>query len=313
MTAFADVFATPAKTWYVLARDIEYAGTAVVYGGLAFLTLLWPTGATSRGARRLLLAGWAAGAGATLAALGLEGAWAAQRPPASAWDRAVLSAVLATDFGRQWLVMALLWLLALVVIAHILRHGEAAVRSLAWRVAAVAVGFASIRVFGLTGHSPETTDPVLAQVADLVHLAAISVWFGGLAMLLAGLLPRRQAEELDLVVPRYSRVATACASIVVLSGTVLAWRIVGTVSAVTGTAYGHTLLVKLALLATVLAAGYGSKIWVEHRLDFAVIRRSDTARGALLRPFVASVATETALLVLVLTVASALVTADPSR
>jgi copper transport protein len=60
----------------------------------------------------------------------------------------------------------------------------------------------------------------------------------------------------------------------------------------------------------VLFAAYFSKVWVEHRLDFAVIRRSG---AGIVRPFVVSVAAETILLVLVLTVASVLVTADPGR
>ena len=311
MSTFADIFATPAKPWYVLARDVEYVGTTLTYGGLAFVAALWPAGAASRGARRLLLVSWIAGAAATLAALGLEGAWALQRPATSAWHHTVLSAVLATDFGRQWLVMALLWVLALVVLADLLRRGERAARSLAWRVGAIAVGLATLRVFGLTGHAHETANPVIAQLADLVHLAAISLWLGGLAMLLCGVLPRRRAEELRTIVPRYSILAMLSVAAVTTSGAVLAWRVLGSVQAVTGTAYGHTLLLKIGLLGAVLAAAYASKVWVEYRLDFAVILRGQTA--GLIRPLVVSVAAETAVLLLVVTVASALVTADPGR
>jgi copper transport protein len=310
MSAFTELLNSPTKMWYVLARDIEYVGSALFYGGLAFLALLWPDGATSRGGRRVLIASWSVGALGTLGSIGLEGAWVAQRAPSAAWDRRVLSSVLSTDFGREWAAMGLLWLLGLVVLADVLRRGSAATRSLPWRVAAVAVGVGTLRVFGLTGHSRDTAEPTIAQLADVVHLVAVSAWIGGLAMVLFAVLPRGRIDELRTVVPRYSTLALVSVALAAASGAVLAWRILGSVHAVTSTTYGQTLLVKLALLAAVLFVAYFSKVWVEHRLDFAVIRRSG---AGIVRPFVVSVAAETALLVLVLTVASVLVTADPGR
>jgi hypothetical protein len=70
------------------------------------------------------------------------------------------------------------------------------------------------------------------------------------------------------------------------------------------------LITKLLLLAAVLAAAWCSKTWVAHRLDFAVVLRGDRA---VIRPFVYSIAAETALVLLVLIAASLLVTANPGR
>jgi copper transport protein len=310
LLAGAAVFQSSTKTTYIIARAAEYLGTTLFYGGLAFLALLWPAGAGVRNVRVLLICSWVVGAVACLASLGLEGAWAAHQPASGALRSSILHQVLTTDFGHQYAAKGLLWLLALVVLADVLRRGEHALTSLAWRVGFLAVSLGTLRIAGLTGHSHDTPDPVLSQLADLAHLIALCLWIGGLAMLLLGVLPRRDSTELRQIVPRYSKLAMGCVCVVVASGAVLGWRIVGTVNGLTSTTYGHLLLVKIGLLAVILAGAYGSKIWVAHRLDFAVILRGE---GGLVRPFVLSVAAETAIVTAVLTVASFLVTADPGQ
>ena len=308
--AGAAVFTSSTKTSYVVARDVEYLGTTLFVGGLAFVSLLWPAGAQVRRARVLLMTGWVIAFIGTLAALVLEGAWAAQLPAGSALHTAVVKQVLATPFGREWAVKALLWLLALIVLADVLRRGQRAVTSLPWRLGALAVGLAILRISGLTGHTQDTARPVIAQLADIVHLTAISVWIGGLTMLVVGVLPARRPDELRRVVPAFSLLAMGCITAIVASGVMLAWRIAGSLHEVTSTTYGHLLLLKLALVAVVLALGFGSKTWTAHRLDFAVVLRGE---AGLVRPFVRSVAAETAVVVAVLSVASFLVTSDPGR
>src|SRR5882762_10698621 len=98
---------------------------------------------------------------------------------------------------------------------------------ISWRVGALAVGLGSVRIIGLTGHSHDTDHPALSQVADFVHLSAISLWIGGLATLLLGVLPRRRPEELRTVVPGYSTLAMLCVLSVVGGGTVMAWQLLG--------------------------------------------------------------------------------------
>jgi putative copper export protein len=317
VAADAPVFESTTKTVYVAFRAVGYSATAIFFGGLVFIALLWPSGAGNGTARRTLCSGWLLGTLATISALAVEGAWAAGRPASSAVRVHVLDDVLATDFGRQWAVLVLLWVLALVVLADLLRRGEAAARSLPWRVGAGTVALGALRVYGLTGHSRQSAHPVVGQLADVAHLAAITVWIGGLVMLVLGVLPRRRPEELAAVLPRYSNLAVSCVAVAVTSGVVLAWNDLPAVSDLATTTYGRILLVKLAVLALVLAAAFGSKTWVEHRLDFVVILRGEgsitTSAARLVRPAVLSVAVETGLLLLVLSVASVLVTADPGR
>lgn len=304
------LFTSSAKTAYVIARAADYLGTALFLGGCSFVAFLWPEGSRVRATRRLLGTGWVLGMVGTVAAIGLEGAWASQSPVSAAWQWPVVRQVLGLDFGREWTAKALLWVLAAVVLADLLRRCETAATSLAWRISVGAVGVGLLRVIGLTGHTSDAHDSTLAAVADLVHLAAVSLWLGGLAVLLLGVLPRRRPAELSTVVPRYSRLAMGSVLAIVAAGTVLAWQLLGGVGALVHTGYGQLLLAKLVLLVIILGVAWGSRSWIIHRLDFAVVLRGDAAT---VQPIVRTVAVETALALLVLVVASFLVTANPGQ
>jgi copper transport protein len=289
---------------YVLARAVDYLGVTLFLGGLAFLALLWPAGGDARGARRVITTGWVLGLVGTVCAIGLEGVWASGRP--LSWE--LINQVLDVRFGRVWFARALLWVLAGVVLADLLGRGERAARSVAWRVGAGAVGLGLLRTSGMTGHATDARDAGWAQAAGLAHLTGVCLWVGGLAMLLFGVLPRRQPEELGAVVPRYSTLAMTSVALIVVAGVVLAWQVVGSVGAVLHTGYGRLLLTKLAIFALVLAIAQASRRWVSRRLDVAV-----AGDVATVRPFVYSVAAETVVVVFVLIAASLLVTASPGR
>ncbi|WP_158881394.1 copper resistance D family protein [Amycolatopsis anabasis] len=301
---------TPAKVCYVLARCADYLGMTLFLGGLFFLALLWPRGGSVAKARGVLITGWLLGFLGTLAGIGLQGAWTAQRPPSAMFDWQVLSQALDVQFGRIWFAKALLWLLGGVVLADLLQRGERAAVSLAWRIGAAAVAIGLLRTTGLTGHTSESATPLLTQLADFVHLAGICAWIGGLAMLLFGVLARRDPGELARVVPRYSKLAMITMLLIVAGGTVLAVPLIGSVDRLFTTGYGRLLLTKLALLVVVLIAAQASRAWVSRRLDFAVVLRGDAVT---VRPFLVSVAAETSLVLMVLLAASFLVTANPGR
>lgn len=304
------LFTSGAKTAYVIARAADYLGTALFLGGCSFVAFLWPAGSRVPATRRILVTGWILGIFGTVAAIGLEGAWASQSPASSALRWQVVRQVLSLDFGREWSAKALLWVLAAVVLADLLRRGEPAATSLAWRIGLGAIGLGLLRIIGLTGHTSDARYSTLAAVADLVHLTAVSLWLGGLAVLLLAVLPRRRAAELATVVPRYSRLALGSVLTIITAGIVLAWQLLGGIGALVHTGYGQLLLAKIVLLAMILCAAWGSRAWIIHRLDFAVVLRGDTATVA---PIVRTVAVETALALLVLVVASLLVTANPGQ
>lgn len=299
-----------AKQLFIFARVLDYLGVALFLGGAAFVSLLWPAGANDRRTRRLLVIGWLLGTAGTVAAIFFQGAWAAQLPPSQAFSWNVVQQLATVQVGRVWIAKALLWLLATVVLADLLQRRERAARSMAWRVGACAVGLGLLRTAGLTGHAIDAPQKAIAEIAALVHLAGISAWFGGLAVLLLGVLPRRQPEELATVTPRYSRLAMVSVIVIVLAGTTLALQLITSPSVLVSTGYGRLLLIKLAVFAVILGVAQLSKRWVKRRLDFAVVLRGDKAA---VRPFVYSVAAETVLVIAVLVAASLLVTANPGR
>lgn len=292
-------------------RWAGYLGLALFLGGLVFVAALWPQGpADDRRTRTILAAAWCVGLVSSAAQIGLQGAYAQLGTLRDAFRGATYRSVLPTDLGIDLAARTLLWVLAAVVLAAVLRDGERAARSPGWRVGAAAVGLGLLRTAGMAGHDAEGSHPAWGEIADVVHLLGVSVWIGGLTLLLAGVLPRRRPEELAAVVAGYSALAATAVTAIVGAGVVLAWQVIGSWHGLFATSYGHLLLLKVALLALVLAAAGRSRSWVRTRLDIAVLLRGDRAT---VRPFVYSVAAETGLVMAVLVAASYLVTANPGR
>jgi putative copper export protein len=172
----------------------------------------------------------------------------------------------------------------------------------------------------LTGHAWAASDAYpFAVVADWLHLLAAGFWVGGLFHLamaappaLEALAPGERAGVLGRVIARFTGVALPSVAVVFLAGLYGAWVQVGSLGALWGTGYGRTLLVKLLLLAPMLALGALNGFWFGPR---AGRRASEGGRGgeAVGRGFVRSVRAEAALGALVLLVAAVLVFVTPGR
>jgi putative copper resistance protein D len=105
----------------------------------------------------------------------------------------------------------------------------------------------------LTGHTGSAPDHQLAVVSAALHVAAASVWVGGLAALLV--LVARHRALLENVLPRYSTLAGGCLLAVVLTGVVNAATRLDSWAALVSTGYGWLVLAKAALV--VVLAGLG--------------------------------------------------------
>jgi copper transport protein len=124
-------------------------------------------------------------------------------------------------------------------------------------IALVGAGLAPLG-FALTGHTRTMSPAAVAVAADLAHLAAAGVWFGGLVALI-GLVRRRRAGD-DVVaageaVAGFSGLAGVALLLVALTGATLGVIEVGGPGPLTTTTYGRLLLAKVALVALVAAAG----------------------------------------------------------
>lgn len=293
---------------FVVDRLVGYLALALLCGGGLFLVLVWPDGGAVHRARRLLAAAWVGGFVAALAGLGLQAATVRRAGLGTVVDPGAVADVLDTQAGRAWAARALLYLLALPLLGALGRDGAGALRATWWRMAAAAVALGLVRTLGLAGHSAEGPRSAVGAVANLVHVGAIATWIGGLVVLSAVVLPRRRADELAAVVPRFSSVAKAAVGTAVGAGVALTWAVTGGPDGLLHTHYGRVLLLKLTLLGAALVAALLSKRWVDDRLRLAVVLRGDPVT---VRPFVVSVAAEVAFAVAVLGVASVLVSTSP--
>jgi copper transport protein len=160
-----------------------------------------------------------------------------------------------TRYGKTFVAMTLGFALvaAFVYLAWLLER-----RFLYAPALALALAFAA--GLSLSGH--DAVDPGSSwksELADWVHLSAVSLWIGGLAAVAVGWralgLFRREVLE------RFSRLATMLVALAVAAGTYLAIVRLPALHDLWRAGYGRVLLVKLGLVAAVLAWGAVHK-WV---------------------------------------------------
>ena len=308
------------------------------------------------GRLRLLLLGAAAvGVLAGLTGIVLQGATAAGISAWSALDPAVIGDVLGTRFGRVWGVRVLAFAALAILLAFALRaaheprdaspvcaggargaglrraalgahglrraalgaHGLAAPGAPRALLALLAVPAAFVALApALAGHSSVTPPTWLLVPLDVGHVAAMSAWIGGLAVLLA-VLPAatRRLEGPDRTrllaasLLRFSPIALACVGVLLFTGTNQAIEHMSAWSQLTSTGFGRAVLIKVGLLALLIAIGAINRRRVVPAMRaLAADGDAPGATGHLLRR---TLRAEVALVLVVLGVASALVSYPP--
>jgi copper transport protein len=238
---------------YNMARYLAYLAAALLIGTAAFVALCRPA---DRGPlRKPLVAGWWTLLGTTLALLLLRAPYETGTGPATAFDA---SAVTRTLTGRPGL--ALLARLALLLVAAVfavrVSKRDAWPRPLLAAGAGLAVGLAL--TWAASEHASAGIQVPVAVTSSVLHLLAMAVWLGGLSALLVLL---HRTEIAAAAVARFSRVAFASVTVLVLTGVYQSWRGLGSWSALTATTYGRLLLAKLAAVVLLLAAARLSRRW----------------------------------------------------
>jgi len=127
------------------------------------------------------------------------------------------------------------------------------------RILLAVLGVVGIATWSMSGHPSATSVPTVTVTADMIHLASMSIWLGGLAMLAVFLLPRGNATELGAIVPVWSRWATYAIAALVLTGVAQALVEVGSIDALVDTTYGLMVVAKVALVGVVLAVAAWSR------------------------------------------------------
>ncbi|MFF5829312.1 copper resistance protein CopC [Streptomyces bacillaris] len=266
-------------TVYGIARYIAYAGFILLVGGAAFVLGCWPRGATARPMQRLVVRGWITLTAATLAMLLLRNPYTGSGKLADAFDLDGLQAVLDTKPGAA-LVSRLLLLGAAALFIAVLfgtyarREDAVEKRDLTFGLAVgggvVAAGIAA--TWAMSEHASTGIQAGIAMPVDVLHLLAVAAWLGGLVSLLVALY--RTPDIGSEAVRRFSRVAFASVLVLAATGIYQSWRQVGSWSALTGTRYGQLLILKVALIALLLAVAWFSRRWTGRLTD------AGTASGA---------------------------------
>ena len=184
-------------------------------------------------------------------------------------------------FGAgQWGVLWIARTVALVVVLILAdqassaeaggRRGEVAFGGVAL------AGVVMAATISLGSHAAALVDVAPALAADLIHLLAVGAWVGGLPVLLLVVLEARRrqsngsvASDLTEAAARFSAVATVAVGLIVVTGVYNAWLHVLEPSRLWSTEYGVLLLVKLALVAPLLALGGVNLGWTRPRLAAA--------------------------------------------
>ncbi len=265
-------------------RWLGYLAIALALGGAVFLVAVWRPAvgnrtdwsaadvAFSERARRLIFAAVGVGLAATLLAIPLEGATAAGVSFWQALDPSDLKEVIETRFGRVMVIRAGAWIaFGLIAVAMIRRAGRGLTAA-----AAVSLGLLALTP-ALAGHA-STQDPGWLLVpADFIHVFGVSVWVGGLAVLVFALPVATRTlaapERTGLLVATLTRFSPLAL------GSVIAFAATGTLQAVLeldrlgdlfDTAFGRAILIKIGLLAVLVGLGWSNRA----RLIPALARRA---------------------------------------
>ncbi|MFI2313984.1 hypothetical protein AMK17_10275 [Streptomyces sp. CB00072] len=265
----------PVGVVYDIARYAAYGGFVLLVGGSAFVLICWRGGASALPMQRLVVRGWLTLTAATLVMLLLRNPYTGSGKFSDAFDLAGLQSVLDTKPGAA-LVSRLLLLGAAALFIAVLfgtyarREDEREKKDLTFGLSVgggvVAAGIAA--TWAMSEHASTGIQASIAMPVDVAHLLAVAAWLGGLASLLVALY--RTPDIGSAAVRRFSAVAFSSVVVLAATGIYQSWRQVGSWSALTGTRYGQLLIIKVALIAVLLAVAWFSRRWTGRLTDTAV-------------------------------------------
>ncbi|HKT01656.1 MAG TPA: copper resistance protein CopC [Rugosimonospora sp.] len=279
------------------AQYLGYAGLVLIAGPALMLYAFWPQRLSRSGPTRLAYLGIGAAWLATVLELHLQVPYSIGGGlfTTSAHD---LGDVLASRYG----VLHLVRLGILLAAAFLLGPHLAGRSGNARRTLLILLGVAGVATYSMSGHPGASSAPALTVIADAAHLISASIWLGGLVVLFGYLLRKANGKELGAILPVWSNWAMMAVAVLVLAGTAQALVEIGDVNALLHTTYGLLVLLKVGVLALVVAVAAFSRRLAARKPGAQTVRR--------LR---ASVLLEVAGIVVILGLASALVQTAPAK
>ena len=287
----------------VIVRGVHFAATAVMTGTLIFREVVAEAASCSARPAALIVrtqtlrVAWIFLAVATASAM----IWlllAAASMSGLSFGESMTSDVLSTvvnetQFGRVSEIR--------LVLAVIIAGGLAYDRFPLARGLALAMSLGLTAALAWTGHAGSTAGAmgILHLTADTLHLLAAAIWIGGLVSLVL-LLSVSRNDQTDAGVSfardateRFSTMGVAIVVVVLATGVINAWILVGSWQALIVTDYGRLLMLKVALFGVMLLVAAVNRFWLTPRLapsgsepQFKVLRR--LARNSMIEIILAS-------------------------
>jgi len=246
------------------ARGIHFAATLTVAGIVFFVVFIAepafhkaPGGARLAEALRRRLA-WMFWIGLALCLLSgaawlvLNAASMSGQPLAQVYAQDVVRTVLLqTDFGNDWVARSgFACVLGGLAVAVLSAGGTASV----WLKAAAVIAAAALAgSLAWAGHAngAQGVEAIVHPAADVLHLIAAAAWVGALVPL--ALLLAMTAEDPSTLAAagaatrRFSTLGIVSVATLLVTGSINGWYLVGSVDALTESAYGRLLSIKIAL------------------------------------------------------------------
>ncbi|KMS73555.1 transport integral membrane protein [Streptomyces viridochromogenes] len=238
------------KSLYNIARYLAYLAVALLIGTATFMAVCRPPDAPVL--LKLLRASWWTLLAATLALLVLRAPYETGEGPLGSLSADSLTSTLTGRPGAVLVVRLGLLAVAAVYLVRLTRRRK----PYGWAGAALAVGLTLTWAAG--EHASAGIQVPVAMTSSALHLLATAVWLGGLTALLVTLY---RAHLSPAAVTRFSRLAFASVAVLVVTGVYQSWRGLGSWDALTGTAYGRLLTLKLLAVALLLGAAALSRRW----------------------------------------------------
>ncbi len=286
------------------ARLLQFAATAVLFGAPAFYAYGLPEASGRRRdwPRLVLLAAAALALASGVAWLSAETAIMTGAANDALDPSSIASVLTQSHFGRLWAIRLGLMLVTLLVLVF---APSTRPRRL-WTVTA-ALGAVLLASLALTGHgaADDGAAGAIHGLADGLHLLAAGAWLGALAVLTIILVRSTRTATPDEAataragLERFSGIGAAVVAILLLSGLVNSWFLVGPAhaGALLTSLYGQLLLLKVGLFVGMLALAAANRLQLTPRLARAADANSIADALAALRM---SLIVETAFGVLVL-------------
>jgi copper transport protein len=292
-----------------LLRWLGFGAVALLIGGVVFVLACWPAGATDLRLRRILKVSWWTAGSATVGVLLLQGANASGSSVLSVFDPGQLIDTVGTNFG----VLVLARLILLVIGGILLTREAIKVIPL------VVTGVALVVTWSASGHAVAGDLVPFGLAADIAHLSAMSVWLGGLVVLVACVLWRGRkspdaksstsVSSTSVALARFSRVALISVAVLAGTGVLMALREVGLSGLLSGSRYVTLVVFKAGAFGLVMWLAAMSRASVQRQLDRPARKAQAEAIDRLRR----SVWSEAGIAVVVLGLTAALVATPPTE